>query len=71
MNEFLFGNLVPKLENLSARISKLETNQKAVPQLEITIESTDCDDLISQIQKLYQNFSGGTNLKISVTLKEL
>lgn len=70
MNEFLFGNVVPKIENLSARISKLETTQKAVPQLEISIESTNCDDLISQIQKLYQNFSGGCNLKISVQLKE-
>lgn len=70
MNEFILQNLLPKLESLNARLNKLEGTQKQFPTLEVTIESANCDELISQIQKLYQNFSGGMNLKISVQLKE-
>lgn len=70
MNEYFFQHLMPRLECIDAKIKKLETNQKVLPQLEISIESTNCDELITQLQKLYQNFSGGCNLNIKVNLKE-
>ena len=71
MNDFIFTQLLPKIDSLTEKVKRLEQNQKQVPALEVNIESTDCDNLISQIQKLYQNFSGGCNLKISVQLKEV
>ena len=55
---------------MDAKIKKLQENQKQIPTLEINIESTNCDELISNLQKIYSAFAGGTNLKISVNLKE-
>lgn len=71
MNEYFFQNLLPRLECLTAQVKKLQENQKQFPHLEINIESTNCDELITNLQKIYSAFSGGTNLKISVNLKEL
>lgn len=71
MNEFIFQRIIPRLDCMAAQINKLEQHQKQLPQIEISIESTNCDELISQMQKIYQNFSGGCNLKISVSLKEV
>ena len=70
MNEYFFQHITPRLDYLDARLKKVEATQKALPLLEISIESANCDDLILQLQKLYQNFSGGCNLNIKVNLKE-
>ena len=69
MYEYLFQNLMPRLESAEAQIRKLQCDKKS-PEISVEIESTDVDALIMRLQKIYQNFSGSCNLKISVQLKE-
>ena len=71
MNEYFFQQLLPKINCLDEKIKRLEQNQKQIPALEINIESTDVDSAVAQVQKFYQNFSGGCNLQIKVSLKSV
>ena len=69
MNNFILENVIPKIESIDTRLKNLESCRKALPQIDISIESTNTEDLISQIQKLMQTCAN-CNLKISVQLKE-
>lgn len=68
MNDFLFSQLVPRLESLEAQNKKLEARFNSRPQLEFTIKTDDVDKLIDAITKIYKNFSAA-NLVIKVSLE--
>lgn len=63
------SKLSDRLECLERQLKNLQINNR--PAIEVAIESTNCDELITQMQKLYQHFSGGCNLKITAKLGEL
>lgn len=62
------ARLSDRLDCIERQLKNLQINNR--PVIEVTIESTDADELITQMQKLYQHFSGGCNLKISAKLGE-
>lgn len=69
MNEFIHGNILPRIERLEAENKKLEMRFQCKPSFNIEIESTDVDKLISAMQKIYSSFAA-SNLTINATLKE-
>lgn len=69
MNEYFYGNVLPRLDRLEQENKKLELKFNCKPQIKIEIESTDTDKLIESMQKLCSNF-GTANLSINATLKE-
>lgn len=68
MNDFLFSQLLPRLESLEAQNKKLEARFNSRPQLDFTIKTDDVDKLIDAITKIYKNFSAA-NLVIKVSLE--
>lgn len=54
MNDYIFNQLLPRLDCLAEKVKKLELVQKLPPQIEVNIESSNCDALISQIQNSIQ-----------------
>lgn len=69
MNELIHGNLIPRLERLEAENKKLEARFRSKPNLNIEIESTNVDNLVAAIQKIYNNFAAA-NLTVNAKLKE-
>lgn len=67
--EYLHANILPRLDALEKQNQKLELKFNTKPQIEIAIESSNVDDLVSAMNKIYSNFSAA-NLTIKATLKE-
>ena len=68
MMEYLHANILPRLDALEAETKKLETRFNTRPQIEITAETSNIDDLVSAMNKIYAGFSA-SNLTIKATLK--
>ena len=70
MNDFVYGNILPRLDRLEQENKKLELRFNLKPQIAVEIESADTDKLIESMQKIYAAF-GAANLSISATLKSV
>lgn len=69
MMELIHGKILPRLDALEAETKKLELKFNTKPQIDIEIESSNVDDLVAAMNKIYSNFAAA-NLTIKATLKE-
>lgn len=69
MMELIHGKILPRLDALEAETKKLELKFNTKPQIDIAIESSNVDDLVAAMNKIYSNFAAA-NLTIKATLKE-
>ena len=70
MNDYIFSNIMPRLERLEAENKKLETRFNSKPNFTIEIESDDVEKLVAAMQKINAAF-GGATLTITAKLKEV
>ena len=69
MMEYLHSRILPRLDALEAETKKLELKFNTKSQIEIEIESSNVDELVAAMNKIYAGFSAA-NLTIKATLKE-
>lgn len=70
MMNLLAENVLPRLDALEAETKKLELKFNTKPQIDIEIESSNVDDLVAAMNKIYNSFSN-SNLQIKATLKSV